>query len=58
MHVLPTSSRTAAAVRHQTWPLRLGPPGTDAVVPSRWIVCTHFDAFCYVTDPRAARIAA
>ena len=32
-------------VRHAAWPLRLGPAGTDAVVESHRIACSHFDAF-------------
>ncbi|HEY0486597.1 MAG TPA: 3-methyladenine DNA glycosylase [Mycobacteriales bacterium] len=34
-------------------PLRLGPAGTDAVVDSHQIRCTHFDAFRFFT-PQAA----
>ena len=34
--------------RHD-WPLRLGPAGTDAVVESHRIACSHFDAFRYFT---------
>jgi hypothetical protein len=32
-------------------PLRLGPAGTDAVVESMPLRCTHFDAFRFFTDP-------
>jgi hypothetical protein len=32
-------------VRHPSWPLRLGSAGTDEVVESHRIVCSHFDAF-------------
>ncbi|HEX6357765.1 3-methyladenine DNA glycosylase [Actinophytocola sp.] len=32
-------------VRHEDWPLRLGTAGTDAVVESLPVRCTHFDAF-------------
>lgn len=32
-------------VRHAEWPLRLGHSGTDEVVESMRINCTHFDAF-------------
>lgn len=32
-------------VRHSSLPLRLGAEGTDAVVESQRIRCTHFDAF-------------
>ena len=31
-------------------PLRLGPAGTDAVVESHRIACSHFDAFRFFTD--------
>ena len=34
--------------RHE-WPLRLGPNGTDAVVESHRIGCSHFDAFRFFT---------
>jgi hypothetical protein len=32
-------------VRHASWPLRLGEDGTDAVVESARIQCSHYDAF-------------
>ncbi len=35
--------------RHD-WPLRLGPTGTDEVVESHKIACSHFDAFRFFTD--------
>ena len=35
-------------VRHD-WPLRLGGAGTDAVVESHRITCSHFDAFRFFT---------
>jgi hypothetical protein len=38
-------------VRHQTWPLRLGAEGTDRVVESHKIACSHFDAFRFFTAP-------
>ncbi|MGH3875726.1 MAG: 3-methyladenine DNA glycosylase [Actinophytocola sp.] len=38
-------------VRHADWPLRLGPAGTDQVVESMPIRCTHFDAFRFFTPP-------
>jgi hypothetical protein len=41
----------AESIRHAAWPLRLGTPGTDAVVESHRIRCTHFDAFRFFTDP-------
>jgi hypothetical protein len=37
-------------VRHP-WPLRLGAAGTDAVVESHRIGCSHFDAFRFFTEP-------
>ena len=37
--------------RHADWPLRLGPGGTDAVVESHRIGCSHFDAFRFFTEP-------
>ncbi|HET6166952.1 MAG TPA: 3-methyladenine DNA glycosylase [Marmoricola sp.] len=36
-------------VRHP-WPLRLGSAGTDTVVESHRIGCSHFDAFRFFTD--------
>jgi hypothetical protein len=36
-------------VRHESWPLRLGGAGTDAVVESLPVRCTHFDAFRFFT---------
>lgn len=36
-------------VRHPDWPLRLGPAGTDTVVESHRITCSHFDAFRFFT---------
>lgn len=39
--------------RHADWPLRLGAAGTDAVVESHRIACSHFDAFRFFT-PAAA----
>ena len=36
-------------VRHD-WPLRLGSAGTDTVVESHRIACSHFDAFRFFTD--------
>jgi hypothetical protein len=41
----------AAERRHQGWPLRLGPEGTDAVVRALPIRCTHYDAFRFFTPP-------
>jgi len=37
--------------RHSAWPLRLGPAGTDQVVESHRIACSHFDAFRFFTEP-------
>ncbi|MDO3394912.1 3-methyladenine DNA glycosylase [Nocardioides sp. SOB44] len=37
--------------RHADWPLRLGNEGTDAVVESHRIACSHFDAFRFFTEP-------
>ncbi|HEX3004882.1 MAG TPA: 3-methyladenine DNA glycosylase [Angustibacter sp.] len=37
--------------RHEDWPLRLGAAGTDAVVESHPVRCTHFDAFRFFTEP-------
>jgi hypothetical protein len=39
------------AVRHEKWPLRLGAEGTDRVVESHKIACSHFDAFRFFTAP-------
>ena len=38
-------------VRHADWPLRLGGAGTDEVVASHRIACSHFDAFRFFTEP-------
>jgi hypothetical protein len=38
-------------VRHRGWPLRLGAAGTDAVVDSLQLRCTHYDAFRFYTPP-------
>ncbi|WP_319434323.1 3-methyladenine DNA glycosylase [Mycobacterium sp. RTGN5] len=43
------------AVRHGRLPLRLGAAGTDAVVESMPLRCTHFDAFRFFTDAAAPR---
>ncbi len=42
-------------VRHQQVPLRLGHQGTDAVVESMQLRCTHFDAFRFFTPEAAPR---
>jgi hypothetical protein len=43
--------------RHADWPLRLGQAGTDEVVESHQIRCSHFDAFRFFTEPARARSA-
>ena len=43
--------QTPQQVRHVDWPLRLGREGTDVVVESHQIRCTHFDAFRFFTPP-------
>lgn len=45
----------AGGVRHSGVPLRLGPAGTDAVVESLPLRCSHFDAFRFFTAPAADR---
>lgn len=42
---------TPEQVRHADWPLRLGATGTDRVVESHRIACTHFDAYRFFTPP-------
>jgi hypothetical protein len=44
-------------VRHASWPLRLGNRGTDQVVESHRIACSHFDAFRFFTDDARPRNA-
>jgi len=44
-------------VRHSGWPLRLGGAGTDAVVESHQVACSHFDAYRFFT-PEAAPLNA
>lgn len=44
-------------VRHDAVPLRLGGAGTDAVVESIPLRCSHFDAYRFFTEPAAARNA-
>jgi hypothetical protein len=46
----PTGDEPANPMRHD-WPLRLGPSGTDEVVESSRIGCSHFDAFRFFTPP-------
>ncbi|MEU1981539.1 3-methyladenine DNA glycosylase [Nocardia sp. NPDC019395] len=45
----------AGEVRHDAVPLRLGAAGTDAVVESMPVRCTHFDAFRFFTPPAVGR---
>ncbi|WP_214407584.1 3-methyladenine DNA glycosylase [Pseudonocardia lacus] len=45
------------APRHGAVPLRLGAAGTDAVVESLPVHCTHHDAFRFFTDPARPRNA-
>jgi hypothetical protein len=44
---------TEDQTRHADWPLRLGASGTDTVVESHRIACSHFDAYRFFT-PAAA----
>ncbi|MFI9508475.1 3-methyladenine DNA glycosylase [Nocardia sp. NPDC052566] len=46
-----------ADVRHDKVPLRLGHAGTDTVVESMSLRCTHFDAFRFFTPDAAPRNA-
>ena len=41
-------------LRHGQWPLRLGRAGTDEVVESHQIRCSHFDAYRFFTGPARA----
>ena len=41
----------ADQVRHADWPLRLGARGTDDVVESHTVRCSHYDAFRFFTPP-------
>ncbi|WP_036554713.1 hypothetical protein [Nocardiopsis sp. CNT312] len=41
----------ADRVRHEQVPLRLGAEGTDRVVRSHRVRCSHFDAFRFFTEP-------
>jgi hypothetical protein len=47
----------APTVRHSQVPLRLGLAGTDAVVESMPLRCTHFDAYRFFTEPATQRNA-
>ncbi|MCU1538936.1 MAG: hypothetical protein JWP82_3287 [Humibacillus sp.] len=44
-------------VRHADWPLRLGAAGTDAVVESHQVACSHFDAHRFFTPAAVPRNA-
>ena len=46
-----------SAQRHEQVPLRLGRDGTDAVVDSMSLRCTHYDAFRFFTPDAAPRNA-
>ena len=45
----------AGSTRHSGVPLRLGAAGTDAVVESMPLRCSHFDAYRFFTAPAAGR---
>jgi hypothetical protein len=45
------------SVRHERVPLRLGAAGTDAVVESMPLRCSHFDAYRFFTEAAAPRNA-
>jgi hypothetical protein len=47
----------APTVRHGQVPLRLGATGTDAVVESMPLRCSHFDAYRFFTEPAVGRNA-
>jgi hypothetical protein len=47
----------APTVRHGQVPLRLGRAGTDAVVESMPLRCSHFDAYRFFTEPATRRNA-
>jgi hypothetical protein len=42
---------TPEQVRHADWPLRLGVAGTDQVVESHQLKCSHVDAYRFFTPP-------
>jgi hypothetical protein len=46
-----------AGVRHSAWPLRLGQSGTDTVVESHQVACSHYDAFRFFTPDATPRNA-
>jgi hypothetical protein len=43
--------QTQDEVRHNSWPLRLGPDGTAALVEENKVRCSHFDAYRFFTPP-------
>ncbi len=43
--------QSSSDVRHEAYPLRLGSSGTDAVVESHRVRCSHFDAYRFFTEP-------
>jgi hypothetical protein len=47
----------ASDVRHGQVPLRLGAAGTDSVVESTSLRCSHFDAYRFFTEPAVPRNA-
>lgn len=47
----------SSTARHAAVPLRLGSAGTDAVVESMPLRCSHFDAYRFFTAPAAVRNA-
>jgi hypothetical protein len=49
--------RTGGTGLRHDLPLRLGPEGTDAVVESHPVSCTHFDAFRFFTSEAVPRNA-
>ncbi|GAB3585759.1 3-methyladenine DNA glycosylase [Calidifontibacter terrae] len=48
---------TPSQIRHTRLPLRLGHDGTDSVVESHDLRCTHFDAYRFFTAPATPRNA-
>ncbi len=54
LHEWAMAYRVGADIRHPL-PLRLGQDGTDAVVESHDLACTHIDAFRFFTPPAAPR---
>ena len=52
-----STGSTEDETRHADWPLRLGAAGTDGVVESHPIACSHFDAYRFFTGPARPRNA-